>query len=55
VGGGAPQIAPAMACKLCMILSSAECTGVERYKWQNLAVSKMTWLLVLALTNLKQR
>jgi hypothetical protein len=34
MGGGAPRIAPAMTCKLCMILSSAEGTGTERCKWQ---------------------
>ncbi len=55
MGGGAPRIAPAMTCKLCMILSSAEGTGTESYQWQNLMVSEMTWLLVSALTNLKQR
>jgi hypothetical protein len=33
-------------CKPCMILSSMEGTGTERYKWKNLMVSKMTWLLV---------
>ncbi len=55
MGGGAPQIAPATTSKLWMILSSAEGTGTERYACPNSTVSEMTWLLVLALTNLKQR
>ncbi len=55
MGGGAPWIAPAMTCKLWMILSSVEGTGAERYEWQNSMVSEMTWLLVLAFTNLKQQ
>jgi hypothetical protein len=55
VGGGAPRIVPATPCKLWMVLSSAEGTGTERHAWQILTVSKMTWLLVLALTNWKQR
>jgi hypothetical protein len=55
VGGGAPRIALATTCKPFMILLSAEGTGTERYKWQNLTVSEMTWLLMSVLTNLKQR
>ncbi len=54
VGGGVPRIAAATSCKPCMILSSAEVTGIERYELQNLTVSEMTWLLVLVLTSLKQ-
>ncbi len=44
-----------MTCKPFIILSYAEGTGTERYKWQYSMVSKMTLLLVLVLTNLKQR
>jgi hypothetical protein len=54
VGGGALCLVPATTCKLCVILSSVEGIGTERYDWKILTVSKMTWLLVLALTNLKQ-
>jgi hypothetical protein len=32
VGGGVLRIVPAMTCKPCVILSSVEGTGTERYK-----------------------
>ncbi len=55
VGGAAPERAPATTCNPWMILSSVEGEGTARYLWQNSTVSKISWLLVSALTSLKQR
>ncbi len=55
VGGFAPAIAPATACKPWMILSSGDCEGTVMYECLNSTVSEMTWLLVSDLTSLKHR
>ncbi len=55
VGSATLERAPTTTCNPWMILSSVEGEGTARYPWQNSTVSKISWLLVSALTSLKQR